>query len=460
MYAGSALCDVFLFLRVHHRGWGGVSDQFAARYAEEAHRQFEAKNYVSACVCLERLAQLQPDRPEVAYGLAMALDAVGESGRVASILRSLAPSDRRGFAPAHLWQAKLELRGLKSSPHELASAEKHLLLVTQAEPENHEANAVLGELYHRTGRWPQAEPYLRKAARYRPELLVLLAKMAGSRGSRPEVRGHAEAARTIFRKRAEARPLDREARGYWAAAALLLEDYSGAVEILRQGLALGDDPFYHQALARVYATQSDALARDSRASLGDRLTLLENGLKHDPADPNLLDRLVAVIRTNSVEAERGLVTLQTLLTRGQATEIVHFALGLAAWERDEPGQARLHLEQAARLAPQMPIVANNLAWVLAHSEPPDLSRGLKLIDQAIERWPDQPQCRGTRGSILARMQRWQEALPDLEAGLRARPDDNDLHRELATTYENLGEPDMAAAHRRHAGLPSKPGGGS
>ena len=206
---------------------GGVSDQFAARYAEEAHRQFEAKNYVSACVCLERLAQLQPDRPEVAYGLAMALDAVGESGRVASILRSLAPSDRRGFAPAHLWQAKLELRGLKSSPHELASAEKHLLLVTQAEPENHEANAVLGELYHRTGRWPQAEPYLRKAARYRPELLVLLAKMAGSRGSRPEVRGHAEAARTIFRKRAEARPLDREARGYWAAAALLLEDYSG-----------------------------------------------------------------------------------------------------------------------------------------------------------------------------------------------------------------------------------------
>ena len=240
---------------------------------------------------------------------------------------------------------------------------------------------------------------------------------------------------------------------------MLLEDFSGAVEILRQGLALGDDPFYHQALARAYATQSDALARDSRASLGDRLTLLENGLKHDPTDPNLLDRLVAVIRTNGVGAERGQTTLQTLLARGQATELVHFALGLAAWERDEPKQARLHLEQAARIAPQMPIVANNLAWVLAHSEPPDLARGLKLIDQAIERWPDQPQCRGTRGSILARMRRWQEALPDLEAGLRAKPDDNDLHRELAITYENLGEPGMAAEHRRAPGpRPGRTGG--
>ena len=193
--------------------WGDERVQMAARYAQEAHRQFEVKNYASACICLERLAQLQPGRPEVTYGLAMALEAMGESSRVASILRSLAPSDRRGFPPAHLWQAKLELRGRQSSPQELAGAEKHLLFVTQVEPENHEANALLGELYHKTGRWGQAELYLRKAARYRPELLVLLAKIAGSRGRRLELRGHAEAARTIFRKRAEADPFDREGAG-------------------------------------------------------------------------------------------------------------------------------------------------------------------------------------------------------------------------------------------------------
>ena len=57
------------------------------------------------------------------------------------------------------------------------------------------------------------------------------------------------------------------------------------------------------------------------------------------------------------------------------------------------------------------------------------------------------------------MQRWKKALPDLEAALRAKPDDNDLHRELAETYENLGEPDMASEHRRQAGSPGRSGGG-
>ena len=111
---------------------------------------------------------------------------------------------------------------------------------------------------------------------------------------------------------------------------------------------------------------------------------------------------------NGVEADRGLATLQALLARGQATELVHFALGIAAWERGKPEQARIHLEQASRIAPQMPSVANNLAWVLAHAEPPDLPRALRLVDQAIERWPDQPRCRGTRGYILVKMRRWKE----------------------------------------------------
>jgi tetratricopeptide (TPR) repeat protein len=437
-----------------------VDDETIGRYAEEAHRQFVAKDYASARVCLERLAQMQPDQPEVRFGLAMALEAVGKSGRAAAIVRSLAPLDQRGFAPAHLWQAKQELRGTPSVRPDRATAEKHLLFVVRAEPENPEANGLLGDLYYQTGRFALAEPCLRKAARDRPELLFLLANIASSRGKRDEVRAHAGVARTIFRARAERHPDDREARGFWAAAAMLQDDFSGAVEILRAGLARDDGSFYHQALARVYLAHSDALARDPKASLGDRLELLETGLKHNPADPALLDRLVAIIRTGGAEAERGQATLQSLLARGQAPELVHFALGLAAWERHEPAQARLHLEQASRIAPQMPTVANNLAWVLAHSEPPDLSRGLKLIDQAIERWPDQPQCRGTRGSILAKLRRWKEALPDLEAGLRAKPDDNDLHRELATTYENLGEPDMAAEHRRRAGGPPRPASGS
>ena len=47
--------------------------------------------------------------------------------------------------------------------------------------------------------------------------------------------------------------------------------------------------------------------------------------------------------------------------------------------------------------------------------------------------------------------RWKEALPDLEAALRAYSSSPELHETLAATYEHLGLPEIAAEHRRQAG---------
>jgi len=57
--------------------------------------------------------------------------------------------------------------------------------------------------------------------------------------------------------------------------------------------------------------------------------------------------------------------------------------------------------------------------------------------------------------ILARLGRWRDALPDLEAALADSPDDVELHQSLASAYESLGDLDMAARHRR-AAVPGSP----
>ena len=46
------------------------------------------------------------------------------------------------------------------------------------------------------------------------------------------------------------------------------------------------------------------------------------------------------------------------------------------------------------------------------------------------------------------MQRWKDALVNLEAVLQVNPDSADVHRALAETYDHLGIPDLAAEHRR------------
>jgi predicted Zn-dependent protease len=98
----------------------------------------------------------------------------------------------------------------------------------------------------------------------------------------------------------------------------------------------------------------------------------------------------------------------------------------------------------------MSVVANNLAWVIAHGPKPDLPRALALSNLALERNPNEPNFRGTHGHILVRLGKWKEALPDLEAALVKDPKNATLHLDLAETYDRLGVPGVAAEHRRLA----------
>ncbi len=229
-----------------------------------------------------------------------------------------------------------------------------------------------------------------------------------------------------------------------------MEDFPEAAVILREGLNATDDPFYRTALAGLYATWSDAVSRDPKARPGDQMTLIETGLRYEPTNLGLLNRLLAAIQIKGPAADKARESLERMLASGQAPASVHFALGLDAWQRAKSDEARIHLERAEQLAPQTPAIANNLAWVLAASEPPDLPRALELSNLAIERAPKDLNFRDTRGRIEAKMGRWKEALNDLEAALMATPDNQDLHLALAEAYDHLGSSAMAAEHKRLA----------
>jgi hypothetical protein len=77
------------------------------------------------------------------------------------------------------------------------------------------------------------------------------------------------------------------------------------------------------------------------------------------------------------------------------------------------------------------IIPLPLAWHLSQMKPPNLPRALGLIDVVVKRWPAISSCRDTRGQILAKMERWDEALVDLEAALPAMPQNLKLHLALA-----------------------------
>lgn len=97
---------------------------------------------------------------------------------------------------------------------------------------------------------------------------------------------------------------------------------------------------------------------------------------------------------------------------------------------------------------------NNMAWTLSEelNRPGD---GLKWADEAIKRVGSQPEILDTRGVILTRLARLDDAVKDLENAAAAGLSDPSLQYHLARVYLKKGDAAKATAHRelaRKAGL--------
>ena len=319
------------------------AQELQARYLEQAKTAFKAKDYAGALTCYDRLAYLGTDRPEVLYGLALSAEALEQPARAEVIMNALAPPDQPGYARAHYWLARDILAAPRAASGAREAAESHLLRALDGELDDREAaDALLGDLYLESRRYDEAESYLTRAVKAKPQLRLRLAQLYALRGDKDRARAEAQLAVSYFRARTQADLEDRRARLGWADAAAFLEDFPAAVTVLREGLNVSDEPAYRAALGGVYFLWSEAAARDPRAKPGDQLALVETGLSYDPANGGLLNSLLAAIKVGGPKADQAREALKNLLASGKATASAHFALGLDALQRGQADEARVH----------------------------------------------------------------------------------------------------------------------
>jgi len=139
----------------------------------------------------------------------------------------------------------------------------------------------------------------------------------------------------------------------------------------------------------------DAKENDSRSNILERLQMLEQALKLDPDNPELFNRLLKLAKDKSPDAAKARDVLHGMTGRAQGSFLAHLFLGIDSWQQDRVEEARHHWEKAFSLSDGAPIVANNLAWLLAFSPPTDLGRAFELADAAVKKVPTEPRFRGT-----------------------------------------------------------------
>lgn len=398
------------------------------------------------------IAQGTRTSPEPALRFCRLLAENDELERGNAIIEALAPDDSPGYPPAHeqraIGYANLIARG--ASPQYASSLFWHLNQAGNRSSEN--VSLAWATYYRATG---QLEPCIRSfeaAARINPDHYFSAADLCGINRDRESADKLMKLARDEFRRRLAQDPLDTRSRIQLAQAMARLEQFDEAEQTLRSGVQLqADDVNLVHGLANL------ELLRYERANMLQQP--LDSRLEHLMKafnilrDPSIVfDRMVRLYRDANDENDKSKIRsfFDEQLQQREATPVGHFALSVIAVLEEDTEEAIRQLERTLELDPEQPLVKNNLAWLLAARESPDLDRALELASSAVANAPQIATYQDTLGTILLKRGETAQAVTELERALPGMPanDRYKVHRKLAQAYQTLGNEDLAERHRQ------------
>ena len=439
-------------------------DTLANQYVSRARKAFVAGDHARAEMLYRKAAQHNPSDLAVTFAQGLCLQEMERPNDAMRVIQSLAPLDEGNkesrYLDAHLWLAQAALERKITVEDPLLFAEKHLGAVVGDEPKHIEANRLLTNLAIREQNNAEALRRIPYIVDKYPDTRIIYAQLLDQAGKKEEAREQASACFTHYQNTLLPRTVgdkNRPTAGEWlnfAQAAVLLDRFSNAVMILGEGTKHCDDKnSLRQGIARVYVRWSQRMQADD-VPIAQQLELLGEALRIAPDSPMVLQR-IAVLIGRDEDADRiaeGL--LKRSLAEGTAPAIVHFLLGTRAIESN-PKEAISHLEQARRLNGKIPVVLNNLAWVLKNEG--DLKAAFEYAKQAVRLQPSSPNFHETLGQVLIKMAEksnsaevWRDAIAELEIANRQLKDRVTIHDSLALAYSKVDDESYAEEHRKLA----------
>ncbi len=440
------LATLVLGVGVWHSVFG--KSRITANYKTAVREMLDSRDYEGAKLYERKLAQLGFNTQLTEYRTALAF---AEENKLEAYqqMQLLAPADRPGYPAAHFWiiqqlmsaqldVSKDEVRTLVKvhldhlETLEITGPYKQLLLALWLLQGNQldEAATVLEPLVS----------VLPNAAFERMRIDLVLKRTEQARQDARALVTHMSA-RT--RRGAELGPTEYQ---WWLTAEEVLGNWHQMRTILVQWREVDPENEYAQkALAVVCRRQAAQLLRDPLPKEQQIVELWLEAAELDQSSDSLL-QLAKLLYRDREQTPSDQRILDALRQSPRAPAGLLVIVGTEAAKNQKFEDARQFLETATARDETDPVAWNNYAWVLGEGANPLLDEALIAVNRALELAPKEHRFRETRGQILLRLQRWQEAVEDLEFAINGLPKLDSIHRSLATAYTALGQDELAHLH--------------
>ncbi len=427
-------------------------DAIESRYRAKIREALADKDFEKANIYLIRIinGNNDPSRDDL-FSFAMTLSQTGNVDRATAILNELAPDDQSGFSQAHTVKA-LNIYSLireSATPEMLAKMKWHL--ENSHDRNSQEVNQAWALYYMAVQQPEKAVSHMEQAAEINPKLLLTAADIYKSSNNSLGAKRTLRRAEEFFERSLSKNPMDADARIWLAKTFVKLDEIKRAEKILLGGDQIHSTPKLKRAIAEFYVMWHDLSVLEG-ANFQLQLGSLQNAMEFDINYAPIYERLIRQYRrsdgqTNAVSIKS---MLESAIANGQSTALAHFAIGNMYWIQGENDKAEWHISQAYRIDNRLAAVGNNLAWLLAHKEEPELEQALKLARAVVKQDSDKSSFRDTLATVLMKRGELEEALVEFEKILPQIVNTKPVHEKISYIYEKLGNEDLAALHHQLA----------
>lgn len=395
---------------------------------------------------LLKVLELEISDVRATYLVANTLSTNGRTAQARQMMRRIAPELERGFAPAHSWLAadRLLILGIKDE------REKAILLTDLAEARRWAGVkpmllSAYADLLMRDNRFPEAMEVLQEAGQRDSRLRIKLASVAKQK----EVTHLFESIKNDMmpprQERVQAGVAMELDYIELVSLHLLDENTTEAVELAQKGLRqFPKNAQITRLLSNAFMMAFDRESKNSSSS-EIRLDYLDKAMKSDPGNPIVMEKVAELAAQGKIADEEITNYLRDQLAEGKATAVTHLLVAIGHLKKSELAKALVHLEIAQGLAPNNPIILNNLALCIARERPEELQKARRMMEYALSISRPDAEMYDTYGEILVMCKDYVVAIRAFEAALQINNDRPGTRKKLAEVYTKVALTDMAEA---------------